>query len=331
MRKLSRLRPRCCSAWVRDWWSGAKREEKGARPLRRRSSQCRLVEADREAEALGSGKSANKKRKLTIRGFITNHPRFRVLRCSRRNMSASDAIDELNRQLELASDSKQRAELLLQLAVQQGLAGRFDEARRSLEEANASVPDDTQVRIAKDYIDGVMCHAQSNCDAAFRKLTAVLENFAAEFRNPELRFMYEDIQQRRAAELVQLLRFAEALAVCDECLSFDLEDVEKSDILANRALSVLKLERYEEAASQFRSASNLGLSTIWDDEIHFHYAVTFARLNRYEEAKGEFLLAEQCRTQRIPRSLIYRWLAWTCTKLGDQQEAERYKSLSTIN
>lgn len=246
-------------------------------------------------------------------------------------MSASDAIYELNRQLELASDSKQRAELLLQLAVQHGLAGRFDDARRSLEEANANAPDDGQIRIAREYIDGVLFHEQSNCDAAFRKLTAVLENFATELRNPELRFMYEDIQRRRAVELVQLLRFEEAVEVCDECLSFDLAGEGKSDVLANYGLALLKLERYEEAASQFRSACDLGLSTSWDDEIHFHYAVTYAHLNRYEDAKQEFLLAEQCRAQRIPRSLIYRWLAWTCTRLGDRQEAERYKSLSKIN
>lgn len=238
-------------------------------------------------------------------------------------------LDEIDLFLEKAFPGRERAELLLRKVVALGLQKRFDEARQTLWDARqeSTEPDH---RLAQDYLEAMLLHAQSDSDlTAFAKFTEVLSRYADALREPQYRFMYEDIQQRRAIELVHLSRFSEAADLCRECLTFELDPGDKSEMLVNLGLSLLKLGEYESAKEAFLNARKFRLNALWDVPAHFHLGCTYAHLKEYKAAKSEFLLVEQAESSGdVPRGIVYRWLEWVCRHLGQHTEADQYKVMS---
>jgi hypothetical protein len=76
---------------------------------------------------------------------------------------------------------------------------------------------------------------------------------------PEYRFIYEDIQQKRGFDLVFLERFNEAVPVLSECLSFKLPRKDMSNVLANLGICYSELEDHEKALECLLKGKDMGL------------------------------------------------------------------------
>ncbi len=92
-------------------------------------------------------------------------------------------------------------------------------------------------------------HEEQNADEAFKRMTALLSKFGERLQVPELRFIYEDIQQRRGSELVQLLRFEDAIPIFEECLMFEMPSEDRANVLTYLGICLSHLKRHEEARS----------------------------------------------------------------------------------
>ena len=141
--------------------------------------------------------------------------------------------------------------------------------------------------------------------------------------------MYEEVQQRRGFELVRLERFADALPVLRESLSFDLTRETRSDALAGLGLCYLELEERELARDCFLQATELGLTKAWEGQVHFYLGITYFYLNCLRESKAQFQICEdRVAEYQLPISDIYAWLVTICKGLGEIPESEHYARLA---
>jgi tetratricopeptide (TPR) repeat protein len=174
---------------------------------------------------------------------------------------------------------------------------------------------------------------QGNHAEALEKLSATLSTHSERFKRPELRFMYEDIQQRRAFLLVTLSRFKEAIALLTESLSFQLDDASRSDVLASLGFCQLELQRYELARDYFLHVLSLGPTDEWKGKIHFYLGIAYFHTDMLQAAQREFLLCEHFAAPIHNFSIVdtYRWLSVICRRLGQMSDAERYARMGKRN
>jgi tetratricopeptide (TPR) repeat protein len=149
-----------------------------------------------------------------------------------------------------------------------------------------------------------------------------------ELKQADLRFMYEDIQQRRAFLLVTLTRFQDAVPVLEEILAFDLDRDLRSTALASLGLCYLEMKNYKSARDKFIEAIGLGLGNEWKGRAHFYLGVAYSYTDQVDEAKQQFQIAEQLAvSHQLPILDIYAWLSSTCKRLGENSESARYATL----
>jgi len=134
--------------------------------------------------------------------------------------TAEEAFREIDLRFQSLTSVKERADLLMRKAVLYEKVDRIDDARKQLRAALDEAPDDPDVRLQFDYIDGSIYHQEENFGEAFTRLTAVLSNYAEQLTHQDNRIVYEDVQQQRAFELFGLGDYANAIPLFEEALSF---------------------------------------------------------------------------------------------------------------
>jgi tetratricopeptide (TPR) repeat protein len=140
---------------------------------------------------------------------------------------AEEAFREIDTRLQSLTDAKERADLFMRKAVLYGILGRIDDARRQLSAGLEEAPNDPDIRLAFDYIDGSLYHQAQDFSEAFTRLTVVLSKHGELLTRSDSRFIYEDIQQQRAFELIRLQQFKDAIPLLKECLLFDMKSEDR--------------------------------------------------------------------------------------------------------
>jgi tetratricopeptide (TPR) repeat protein len=243
--------------------------------------------------------------------------------------TAEEAFHEIDVRLQSLTSAREKADLLMRKAVLYEKVGRIDDARKQLRAALAEAPDEPDVRLQFDYIDGSIYHQEENFGEAFTRLTAVLSKYHARLALPDFRFVYEDIQQQRAFELFRLKKFQEAVPLFKECLAFDMKPEDRSSALANLGICYVKLKRYEDAKDYLLQACKMGVTKDWEGHVHFYLAFTYAQLQLLRESKREFQLCEERAAEyQLPLERLYVWLSRICGLLGEKAESERYARLA---
>lgn len=242
---------------------------------------------------------------------------------------AEEAFCEIDTRLRSLTDSKEKADLLMRKAVLYEVLGRFGDARKQLGTALREAPNDPDIQLQFDYIDGALFHQQQNFSEAFARLTSVLSKHAERLVQPQFRFIYEDIQQHRAFELFRLGQFQDAVPLFKECLSFEMKPEDRSSALANLGICYVKLKKYEEAKDHLVQACEIGVTKEWEGHVHFYLAFTYAHLHLLRESKREFQLCEERAAQyQLPLDQLYAWLSRVCKELGEKAESEHYARLA---
>ncbi len=246
--------------------------------------------------------------------------------------SAAEAIKEIDLRLRSSTDGKERANLLLNKAVFNGILRRFDESRKQLALALEQAPEDPDIHIQYDFIEGSLYDQEGKPSEAFVRLTAMLSNYSERLAHPAFRFMYEDLQLRRGLALARLESFGEAIPLLKEALSFDLAREHRSDVLSNLGLCYLELREFELAKDRFLEAAAIGLTREWVGQVHFGLGVTYFYTNLFQEAKREFRLCEEHAAEyQLAIVSVYAWLSRVCKLLGEGSESERYARLAKVN
>jgi tetratricopeptide (TPR) repeat protein len=159
-------------------------------------------------------------------------------------------------------------------------------------------------------------------------MTALLSKFGERLQVPELRFIYEDIQQRRGFELAQLLRFEDAIPIFEECLMFEMTPEDRANVLTYLGMCLSHFKRHEEARECLIEAANLGDMKEIRGLLHLQLGIVYFHLDCLQESKQELQQAVRYPNEsRFSRSKVYGWLAAVSARLGERAEAENYTRL----
>src|SRR5260370_4806925 len=135
---------------------------------------------------------------------------------------AREALREVDLLLAATSDLNERAYLLLSKSSCYGILGNFKEAREQLSLVLQENPKHPDARLTCEFHGALLYQQEGNYREALEGLNAVVSGYAQRLNRADLRFMYEDIQQRRAFLSVTLSQFQDAIPLLRETLSFDL-------------------------------------------------------------------------------------------------------------
>lgn len=238
--------------------------------------------------------------------------------------SAGKAIVEIDLRLKSPLDSAKRTELLLNKAVFLGILGRFEDARTELVSVLSMAPNDPEIRLEHDYIHAMLCYQQGDFQEALGQMNELQIHYSEQLNDSKSRFIYSDIQQRRAFALFRLRRFQDAIVVLKKCLTFDLAPKDRAVLLVHLGMSYAELKEREAARDYLLQGCTPNLPEEWAGETHFYLGLTYAHLKLLHESKREFQLCER----QLPLPKVYGWLARICGLLGETEESQRYALLA---
>jgi tetratricopeptide (TPR) repeat protein len=248
---------------------------------------------------------------------------------SRDPVVAEEALRQLDAQIESTSEAGEKANLRLWKATLHGVLGQFSDARRQLDLVLHHAPDDMDIHLSRDFIDGSLYDQEGKPQEAYQKLTSVLSRYAERLSRPDMRFMYEDIQLRRGFDAANTGRLKEALPILKECLSFDLKLSDKTHVLVELGRCYSEAGEYESARDSLVQAIDIGLTHESEAQAHLYLGIACAHLGLFREAKREFQRCEEKSVEYgLEISKIYGWLSWVCKGLGEHLESERYSRLA---
>ena len=244
-------------------------------------------------------------------------------------MTAELAFKEIETELSSLTDPCDQAALLLHKAALYGKLNQFVKARKEISFALKAAPGDTDIIFQSEHLDALLYHEEQSVHEAFKRMTALLLKYALQLKLPEYRAVYEDIQERRGFELVQLLRFEEAIPILRECLSFEMQPEDRGEVLAYLGICYSHLKRYEEARDCFLQACEVGLMKQSQGLVHLQLGIVYFHLNLLRESKRELQLSEQKPDEsKFPIKKVHSWLSVVCRRLGARAEAESYARLA---
>src|ERR1035437_2540840 len=148
---------------------------------------------------------------------------------------AKDALQEIEVLLRASSDQEEKLYLLFSRANCYEILGNFEEARVHLALALRERPDESS-KTTFDFMQALFCQREEKYAEALERFTNVLTVHSEELKRTETRFLYEDIQTRRAVLSVTLRKFQDAIPLLRETLSFELSKELRSDVFASLGL-----------------------------------------------------------------------------------------------
>jgi tetratricopeptide (TPR) repeat protein len=148
---------------------------------------------------------------------------------------AKDALQEIEVLLRASSDQEEKLYLLFSRANCYEILGNFEEARVHLALALRERPDESS-KTTFDFMQALFCQREEKYAEALERFTNVLTVHSEELKRTETRFLYEDIQTRRAFLSVTLRKFQDAIPLLRETLSFELSKELRSDVFASLGL-----------------------------------------------------------------------------------------------
>lgn len=244
-----------------------------------------------------------------------------------------DALKELEAKSEATHDSKEEAFLVLGEITCYLMLERVDQAHRALRRVEHLAVHDADVRLLLDYQRACILIAQGKMDAGLQKFSFVLREHGRVSQDISLRYLYEDIQQRRAFALVNRGRFVNALPILQECVSFSFDkQKDKQLVLLYLGTCHYELGQYALAKDRLEELIRYGLNNKLETEacyrlaaVHFREGALAQAKLRLEEVVCSFQTAAE---PAISRRDVYELLSKTCKFLGEVENANHYSKLA---
>lgn len=238
------------------------------------------------------------------------------------------ALREFKELEAVTPDPVERAMVLLNQSTVLARMGKLDDAQdRTREAARLSPSAEVQCNALVSRASGLALAGQGK--AAIAELDRALKEYPHVLQSSDYRFLYEDVQLRRGLLLVELERFAEGLAVLQECMTFDLGPEDRWKALYNLGRCYFELKDPARAKQKFLEFLEVGGDNAHVASAHFLLGTIY--YNEGADAKAlmefEWLLPRMAEVG-WPGSVLYTWLAKTHRMLGNKAEADRYKALA---
>jgi len=248
---------------------------------------------------------------------------------SQDQLLVKEAIPQIDSLLLTTSDLSEKAYLLLSKSSCFAILGEFTFARECLESALQQDPGSVNTRLEVEFLRALLFQRESNYIAALEAFTSILSLYSDRLCDSELRFMYEDIQQRRAFLLVTLQQCSSAIPILKEVLSYSLEQDVRSHALVKLGYCYVESGEWILARASFLQAEALGLNK--DQEGRFHFCMGMASFytGAFDDARKQFEMCEERAAEYgVPLLDVYAWLSSVSERLGRVDDARRYRQLA---
>ena len=209
--------------------------------------------------------------------------------------------------------------------------GQFDRANETMRIMRSLPVKDKFVRMIVDFGDASMVTQMGKLEEGALKFTRILEENQEQLGSPELRYLYEDIQERRAFALVGVDRHAEALPILKEAVSFTTDRADPQLVHFYLGVCYSSASEPNLAKEELLRAIGLGLSDQFEASARYRLAMLYFMSRAFAQAKLHLeaaLALQEGVTDVELRRFIYQGLSRTCHYLGEFQEEQKYLSLA---
>jgi tetratricopeptide (TPR) repeat protein len=243
-----------------------------------------------------------------------------------------DAIQESQILLAETTDVNEKASLLGGIHVSYCKLGHLKEARQTLEQMKQLEISDLGIRLNAEFCEATLLIQEGRCEEGLSAFAAMLDRQGEAFEDPEYRYLYEDIQCRRASTLVALSRFKEALPILKEALSFSFDEATNEQrVHFDLGICLEETNETEAANQEFFRAIGFGLKNDIEERVLYRLAILQFKAGALAQAKQqlETILRDfPGQSSVVPRKYVYEQLSRTYRHLGDKTNAELYASMA---
>jgi len=243
-----------------------------------------------------------------------------------------DAIRESQILLAETTDVNEKASLLGIMHVSYCKLGRLKEARQTLDQLKEVEISHLGIRLNAEFCEPTLLIQEGRYDEGLSAFAAMLDRHSEAFKEPEHRYLYEDIQCRRALTLFGLSRFKEALPILREAISFSFNEA-TAEQQVHFALGVCLEDANDAHAAkeEFIRVVGFGLKNDVEEESRYRLAILHYKAGALAQAKQQLEMILQDfpnQSSAVPRKQVYEALSQTCHYLGDKANAKLYMDLA---
>jgi len=245
-----------------------------------------------------------------------------------------EAIHYAEELLAEASDPRDTGSLLTSVISFSLDLGRVAEARLVLQRLKGREIPDLEVRLNAEFYEPRLLIQEGRAEEGLTAFAAMLDRDGKFLREDRFRYLYEEIQCRRAWALIELSRFADALPIARESMSYAFEaTVNEQRMRYALAVCLDETGDAESAAGEYFHVIGFNLRDAFEEQARYRLSALLLRTGAFAQARKqlEMILEEFAdRAPFVPRSFVYEQLSIVCRSLCDEASSERYKRLAAM-
>jgi tetratricopeptide (TPR) repeat protein len=206
------------------------------------------------------------------------------------------------------------------------------EASQVLEQVHQLDIADVAVRLSAEFCKCTLLMMEGKYESGLHSFEKLLVRHDKEFEKPEFRYLYEDIQCRRALVLFSLSRFKEALPILREVILFSFEKPEdEQETRFALAVCLDETGETEGAKQEYIRVVSMAIKNSIGEEALFRLAVLYYKRGAFAQAKHHLEVILRDFADVLPavlRKVVYQTLSQTFRPLGDRASEQRYAELA---
>jgi tetratricopeptide (TPR) repeat protein len=243
-----------------------------------------------------------------------------------------EAIRESQALLTQTNDPNEKASLLTGVHVFYCQLGRLKEARQALDQLKQLEISHLGIRLNAEFCEPTLLIQEGRYEEGLATFAAMLHRHSEAFKDAEHRYLYEDIQCRRALALFGLSRYKDALPILREAVSFSFNQAtDEQQVHFALGVCLEDANDTEAAKQEFICAVGFGLKNDVEERTLWRLGILHYKAGALAQAKQqlETILRDfPSQSSAVPRKQVYEALSQTYRYLGDEANAELYKELA---
>jgi tetratricopeptide (TPR) repeat protein len=243
-----------------------------------------------------------------------------------------DALRESQTLLAESTEGDEKASLVTGMLVCYQILGRTDEARQMLNQLRQFEISDLEVRLNAEFCEPCLLVQEAKPEEGVRSFAVMLKRHREVLKEERFRYIYEDMQCRRAQALVGLGRFAEATPILKEATSFAFDTAaDAQEVHFDLGVCYDETKSADSAKQEFLRVINFNLKNDVEERARYRLALLCFNARAFAQAKQQLEMILQNHpneTAVVPRKHVYEQLAHTYRYLGDKTNAKAYMDLA---
>ena len=223
---------------------------------------------------------------------MTDWNRFQEIDALRESGHPAEALVELKKLREDATDAADRSSISLGESLSYRDLGRFDEAAEAASEAVRLLPEESPSRPYAEFSLACVHESQGKYDLAAQEFRALLKKHGELLRADEYIQFRRGVQLRLIASLIMLGHAVEPLSIVDALKKEDISSEERAELLYREAKAHGLLGRHDHALKLYQEAITGPLERPLAARAHFHIGEVLYGRSEFSRALDEFKIAE---------------------------------------